>query len=81
MVSIKHSIFVFLLLSAICNSQVMNPSSFKDKMFTTVITGALTPLEPNSCTYSELWHLPIEIYEICMMKTRHQFLPAGMPST
>jgi hypothetical protein len=41
----------------------------------------MTPLEPTKIGSAINSIYPIDAYEIAMMRTTHQFLPAGFPST
>lgn len=50
-------------------------------MFITQITGDLDTLEPSGYSISKLWPFPVEVYEVAMMKAKHQFLPEGFPTT
>jgi hypothetical protein len=50
-------------------------------MWTSIISGDLTPLKPTTSVISPNWPFPIEVYEIVMMRARHQFLPFVYNST
>lgn len=50
-------------------------------MFTESITGDVSALKPSTYGYSEYWPFPVEVYEITMMRAKHQFLPSKFPQT
>lgn len=77
----KLAIFCILLLLCAVNPQILDPVTLKSSMFKTQITGDLDPLEPSGYGISSLWPFPVEVYEVAMMRAKHQFLPAGFPAT
>jgi hypothetical protein len=44
---------------ALSYTQILEPDTFKDKMFSTVITGDLQLFEPTNYATSKLWLWPI----------------------
>lgn len=50
-------------------------------MFTDEITGIMEPIRPTKLGFSRNFHLPVDTYEIGMVKTKVQLLPAGFPKT
>lgn len=50
-------------------------------MFTELITGNFDPLQPTKLAYSKSSPLPIDTYEISMMRTKQKFLPGSYPAT
>lgn len=72
---------VFLLVFTILSAEILKETELKPFMFTESITGDVSALKPSTYGYSEYWPFPVEVYEITMMRAKHQFLPSKFPQT
>lgn len=74
-------LIVYALLFVSGFTDVMQPDRLQPYMFKQEITGDLNPLKPSKLKRSQNTKFPTEVYEISMVKAKHQFLPEGFPAT
>lgn len=77
----KQALLLLSFILYLCSSQILNPNLLKPHMFTSSITGNLDAVQPSGYGISSYWPFPVEVYEISMMKYKHQFLPSAFPPT
>lgn len=62
-------------------ADLLEPENLRHYMFTEEISGNLNALKPSKLKRSGSKRFATEVYEISMVRTKHQFLPDQFPPT